>query len=210
MKITKAFVLAAILPALAAHGDVWPSFAGRLLLDKPVPMALEAKGALAPWRMMHASGMTERPDGTRDIAFAAKDAPSINGTFKVVNRNEKIPSVFAEWTFTPEADVRMEMFGIMGELRMSHYAEGTLVADGETIRLPKQGCPDEIRRAKISRLEIADRTGGRRMAFTFQEPANLFVQYWGDKAMSLRFILPPDDAATHLYRALPRDHRGRA
>lgn len=199
MKITKAFVLAAILPALAAHGDVWPSFAGRLILDKPVPMALEAKGALAPWRMMHASGMTERPDGIRDIAFAAKDAPSINGTFKVGDC-QKTSSIFAEWTFTPEADVRMEMFGIMGELRMSHYAEGTLVADGETIRLPKQGCPDEIRRAKISRLEIADRTGGRRMAFAFQEPANLFVQYWGDKAMSLRFILPPDDPERLLYK----------
>ena len=74
-----------LLAAIDALANVWPSFAGRLLLDAPVPMALEAKGALAPWRMMHASGMTERDDGTRDFAFTSDGAPRISGTFRVGN-----------------------------------------------------------------------------------------------------------------------------
>ena len=204
-------IAGALVAAVGARADVWASFAGRLLLDKPVPLALEAKGALAPWRMMECSGLTERADGTRDIAFSAPGAPRIVGTFRAVDApcrplvdsplKEGVESVVeAEWTFTPEADMRMEMFGLMGDLRMADYGGGTLVADGETIRLPELGKPQDIRRAEIKRLEISDKAGGRRLSFAFHEPVNLFVQYWGNKSMSLRFILPPDNRLTLLYR----------
>ena len=199
MKTIHAILTAVILPILAARADVWASFAGRLLLDKPVPLALEAKGALAPWRMMHAAGMTERPDGTRDIAFSAPDAPGITGTFRVTDGKDP-DAIEAEWTFTPSADVRMEMFGLMGDLRMADYGGGTLIADGESIRLPELGAPQDIRRAEIARLEISDKAGGRRLAFAFQEPTDLFVQYWGNRSMSLRFILPPDVRPAGIYR----------
>ena len=196
-------IAAALVAAVGARADVWPSFAGRLLLNKPVPLALEAKGALAPWRMMESSGLTERSDGTRDIAFSSPGAPRITGTFKAHDGGSgaESPSVVeAEWTFTPEADVRMEMFGLMGDLRMADYGGGTLVVDGESIRLPELGKPQDIRRWRIERLEIADKAGGRRLSFAFHEPVNLFVQYWGNKSMSLRFILPPDNLLTLLYR----------
>ena len=51
--------------AVAAKADVEMSFAGRLEIDSPVRLALAAKGALAPWRTMTTSGMTERVLGRK-------------------------------------------------------------------------------------------------------------------------------------------------
>ena len=198
----KRTLLLFLLAPSCLQADVRPSFAGRLLIDAPVPLTLNARGALAPWRMMHSSGMTEREDGTRDFAFTADGAPRIAGTFRVsAGSGAESPSVVdAEWTFTPEADVRMEMFGLMGDLRMSDYGGGTVVADGEVIRLPETGRPENVERPSVSRLELADRAGGRRFVFDFREPVRFFVQYWGGKTMSLRLILPPDDVPMGFYR----------
>lgn len=214
----KVYALATLAVALFAaqrvDAEVSPSFAGRLVIDTPVSLTLEAKGALSPWRMMHASGMTERPDGTRDFAFSAPDAPRITGTFRVENcaggsigdidhPSNGAPSqatVEAEWIFTPDADVRMEMFGLMGDLRMSDYGGGTVTADGETIRLPIAGHPENVERFVHSRLELSDAAGGRRLVFNLHEPVRLFIQYWGGKKMSLRLILPPDILTTGKYK----------
>ena len=197
-------LLPLLLLVIPVHADVWPSFAGRLLVDAPVRFALEARGALAPWRMMTTSGTTEREDGTREFGIAAGNAPKIRGEFRAEN-GANGQGVFAEWVFTPEADVRMEMFGLMADLRVSHYGGGTLVADGESIALPTAGKARNIRRSRITRLELADKEGGRRLAFAFREPVDLFLQYWGDRTMSLRLILPPDDPDGMLYRGgVPR------
>ena len=182
-----------LLLAISIRADVWPSFAGRLLVDSPVRFALEAKGALAPWRTMTTSGTTERPDGTREFGMEASNAPRIEGVFRV-------EGVEAEWTFTPESDVRMEMFGLMADLRISDYGGGTLVANGEIIPLPVSGVARNIRRENLSRLELTDHDGGRRLTFAFREPVDLFLQYWGSRTMSFRLILPPDDHKTLLYR----------
>ncbi|MBR4613929.1 MAG: hypothetical protein IKO40_14580 [Kiritimatiellae bacterium] len=217
-----AIILSILLLAIPLRADVRASFAGRLVIDSPVRLALEAKGALAPWRTMTTSGTTERADGTREFAMAAGNAPKISGEFRAWNdaAGGRIPEdgapggralpvgadlraariVTAEWAFTPEADTRMEMFGLMGDLRVSNYGGGTLVADGEAIVLPTAGKAQDIRREGLTRLELADKAGGRRLAFAFREPVDLFLQYWGDRTMSLRLILPPDDRAKLLYR----------
>ena len=196
---TRCAVLVAMTVAAAARAEVKASFAGRLVVDSPVSLELAAKGALAPWKMMNASGMTEREDGTRDFAFSAPDEPRVAGTFKV-GPGQSEGEVDAEWTFTPEADVRMNMFGLMGDLKMSDYSEGSLVVDGEHVRLPTTGRSENICRYAVSRIEISDKSGGRRLAFSLKAPVGLFIQYWGGKTMSLRLILPPDDAATKTYR----------
>ena len=220
--------------AVAAKADVEMSFAGRLEIDSPVRLALAAKGALAPWRTMTTSGMTERKDGTREFAMAAEGAPRIKGEFRAWNdaaggripeepgdvattppssrdgegavatsagKMPALPGVEAECLFTPETDVRMELFGLMGDLRMSDYGGGTVVADGEAVALPSATAePFDIRRENLSRLELADKHGGKRLPFDFREPVDLFLQYWGGRTMSLRLILPPDDRAALLYR----------
>ena len=190
--------------AVAARADVEMSFAGRLEIDSPVRLALAAKGALAPWRTMTTSGMTEREDGTREFAMAAEGAPRIKGEFRALSGGSgaQPPSfVEAEWLFTPEDDARMELFGLMGDLRMSDYGGGTALADGEAVALPSATAePFDIRRQNLSRLELADKHGGKRLAFAFREPVDLFLQYWGGRTMSLRLILPPDDRAALLYR----------
>ncbi len=233
IKIPFATILAAAL-ALPVEADVEMSFAGRLEIDFPVRLTLAAKGALAPWRTMTTSGMTEREDGTRDFAFSAEGAPRIAGEFRAWNdaaggripeepgdvattpsssrdgegavatsagKEPALPGVEAEWLFTPEADVRMELFGLMGDLRMSDYGGGMALADGEAVALPSATAePFDIRRENLSRLELADKHGGKRLAFAFREPVDLFLQYWGGRTMSLRLILPPDDRAALLYR----------
>ena len=287
MRFASALAFVAAL-AFPAEADVEMSFAGRLVIDSPVRLTLAAKGALAPWRTMTTSGMTERDDGTREFAMAAEGAPRITGEFRAWNdaaggripeepgdvattppssrdgegavatsagkmpalpgveaewlftpeadaRMEQfdlmgdlrmsdygggtvaaygegavatpagkmpaLPGVEAEWLFTPEADARMELFGLMGDLRMSDYGGGTVAADGEAVALPSATAePFDIRRENLSRLELADKHGGRRLAFDFREPVDLFIQYWGGRTMSFRLILPPDDRAALLYR----------
>ncbi len=219
--------------AVAARADVEMSFAGRLEIDSPARLSLSAKGALAPWRMMTTSGMTQREDGTREFAFSAEDAPRVKGEFRAwddaagdripedpgdvattppssrdgegavatsAGRMPALPGVEAEWRFTPEADVRMELFGLVCDLRMSDYGGGTVVADGEAVALPSSTAePFDIRRQNLSRIELADKHDGRRLVFDFREPTDLFIQYWGGRTMSFRLILPPDDRASLRY-----------
>ena len=209
-----------LAPRATAEVGQW--FAGKLLADTPVRLELSAAAALAPWRMMNAAGMTEREDGSRDVSFSAPGAPGISGVYRMRDggapggralpvgadlraarggSGAEPPSfVEAEWVFTPEADMRMEMFGLMGDLRMEDYGGGSLLVEDEHVPLPKEGAPEDVRRTGVSRLALMDSDGDKRLDFAFHEPINLFVQYWGGKAMSLRFILPPDDPATHLYR----------
>ena len=226
-----------ILATATARAEVGQWFAGKLLADTPVRLELSAAAALAPWRMMNAAGMTEREDGSRDVAFSAPGAPGISGVYRMRDgasgggapggralpdggasrpgepvgadlraartggSGAEPPSfVEAEWVFTPEADMRLEMFGLMGDLRMEDYGGGSLLVDGERVSLPREGAPEDVRREGVSRLALMDSDGDKRLDFAFHEPIRLFVQYWGGKTMSLRFILPPDDAATHLYR----------
>ena len=128
-----------------------------------------------------------RRDGEGAVATSAGKMPAL-------------PGVEAEWLFTPETDVRMELFGLMGDLRMSDYGGGTIFADGEAMALPSATAePFDIRRQNLSRLELADKSGGKRLSFDFLEPVDLFIQYWGGRAMSFRLILPPDDRATLRY-----------
>ena len=206
-----------LAPRASAEVGQW--FAGKLLADTPVRLELSAAAALAPWRMMNAAGMTEREDGSRDVSFSAPGAPGISGVFKMSPGRDvstkrpgdgravgaslpesSAPTVEAEWVFTPEADMRMEMFGLMGDLRMEDYGGGLLFVEDELVPLPKEGSPEDVRRQSVSRLALMDSAGDKRLDFAFHEPINLLVQYWGGKAMSLRFILPPDDDASHLYR----------
>ena len=187
-----------LILAMQASAEVGQWFAGKLLADTPVRLELSAAAALAPWRMMNAAGMTEREDGSRDVAFSAPGAPGISGVYRI--RDGAPGAVEAEWVFTPEADMRMEMFGLMGDLRMEDYGGGSLLVDGERVSLPKEGAPEDVRRQGVSRLALMDSGGDKRLDFAFHGPVNLLVQYWGGKAMSLRFILPPDDPAAHLYR----------
>ena len=208
-----------LLVAPRASAEVGQWFAGKLLADTPVRLELSAAAALAPWRMMNAAGMTEREDGSRDVSFSAPGAPGISGVFKMSPGRDvstkrpgdgravgaslpesSAPTVEAEWVFTPEADMRMEMFGLMGDLRMEDYGGGLLFVEDELVPLPKEGSPEDVRRQSVSRLALMDSAGDKRLDFAFHEPINLLVQYWGGKAMSLRFILPPDDDASHLYR----------
>ena len=188
----------AILAMVTARAEVGQWFAGKLLADTPVRLELSAAAALAPWRMMNAAGMTEREDGSRDVSFSAPGAPGISGVYRM--RDGAPGAVEAEWVFTLEADMRLEMFGLMGDLRMEDYGGGLLLVDGERVSLPREGAPEDVRREGVSRLALMDSDGDKRLDFVFREPINLFVQYWGGKMMSLRFILPPDDPATHLYR----------
>ena len=191
-----AWFLFSVLPARAEVGQ-W--FAGKLLADTPVRLELSAAAALSPWRMMGVSGMTEREDGTRDVVFSAGGAPRIPGTYRM--RDGANPGeVEAEWVFTPEGDLRMEMFGLMGDLQMDDYSGGTLLVDGSPVSFPKKGTPENVRRNGISRLSIMDVDGAKRLDFAFREPIDLFVQYWGGSEMSLRFILPPDNRLLSLYR----------
>ena len=187
------------LISLPASAEVGQWFAGKLLADEPVALRLSASAALSPWRMMGVSGMTEQEDGTRDVAFSASGAPRIPGTYRMrdgVNPGE----VEAEWVFTPEGDLRMEMFGLMGDLQMDDYGGGTLLVDGSPVSFPKKGTPENVRRNGISRLSIMDVDGAKRLDFAFREPIDLFVQYWGGSEMSLRFIFPPDNRLLSLYR----------
>ena len=194
------FVAAVLLAAASgARADVGQWFAGKLLADTPVRLELSAAAALSPWRMMGVSGMTEREDGTRDVAFSAGGAPRIPGTYRMRD-GDRPGEVEAEWVFTPEGDMRMEMFGLMGDLQMDDYGGGTLIVDGSPVPLPKKGTPENVRRENVSRLSIMDVDGAKRLDFAFREPMDLFVQYWGGSEMSLRFIFPPDNRLLSLYR----------
>ena len=198
MKIFASLCALCVLCA-ETHADVGQWFAGKLLADTPVRVELSAAAALSPWRMMGVSGMTEQADGTRDVAFSASGAPRIPGTYRM--RDGANPGeVEAEWVFTPEGDLRMEMFGLMGDLQMDDYGGGTLLVDGSPVSFPKKGTPENVRRNGISRLSIMDVDGAKRLDFAFREPIDLFVQYWGGSEMSLRFILPPDNRPLSLYR----------
>lgn len=92
MKTPLLLLGSSILLAIPLRADVQASFAGRLVIDSPVRLALEAKGALAPWRTMTTSGTTERADGTREFAMAVGNAPKISGEFRV---SDECPQVFA-------------------------------------------------------------------------------------------------------------------
>ena len=72
-----------LILAMQASAEVGQWFAGKLLADTPVRLELSAAAALAPWRMMNAAGMTEREDGSRDVAFSAPGAPGISGVYRM-------------------------------------------------------------------------------------------------------------------------------
>ncbi len=196
---------AAALSLLAAsgamRGDVMPSYGGRLRVDSPVRIALQARGALASWRAWcSVRGAPERADdGTWRFKLGALKEPSVAVTFRAREPGAESPS-FVEWVFTPEEDVHLAYLGVMCELRLADYGGGTLLADGEAEPLPASGAAKEIRRSSVSRLELADRDGGRRLAFALREPVDILVQYWGGRTMELRLCVPPDDPATLLFR----------
>lgn len=191
-------VLASVAFGLTALADLHPSFAGRVDVDHPVATAFVPSAALDPWRMMFASGMTERADGTRDLAFSAAGAPSIRGTFRAVPGPDGA-AVTLEWAFRCESDVRLLMFGLMSDLRMADYGGGRIELDGTWRGLPAKGNPQDLRAENLRRITLESANGGHRLTFAFAEPVDLFIQYWGGSAMSFRLILPPDDRQTKRY-----------
>lgn len=185
--------------ALPLKGEVWQSFAGRLEMDAPVRFTLEACAALSPWRMMSTTGMTENPDGSRNFSIVADRAPYMAGRFSA-GAGAKEDEVHVAWTFTPSADVKMDMFGLMGELNMSDYGSGTVEVDGTSLRLPEVGVGQDIRRHAVRSISLADAQGGRKLLFSLGAPVDLFIQYWGTQTMSFRLIVPPS-VPPHTYRA---------
>ena len=183
----------------SAKGEVWQSFAGRLDMDEPVRFTLEARAALSPWRMMSTTGMTSNEDGSRNFSIAADNAPNVAGCFSA-GGGTMDGVVWAEWSFTPSSDVKMEMYGLMGDLNISDYGGGTVVVDGESVSLPVAGVGRDIRRQSVRAISLSDAEGGKKLSFTFKNPVDLFIQYWGTRAMSFRLIVPPDERP-HTYSA---------
>ncbi|MBP5542699.1 MAG: hypothetical protein ILM98_01380 [Kiritimatiellae bacterium] len=191
--------LALFLVSGTSRGAVSPSYGGNLHVDSPVRLSLRAKGTLAGWSWLSARGASERmDDGTWRVRLGAAKDPSV----MVVFRASPLPDRATEavWSFTPEADVRLAFLGVSFALRTEDYGGGTLMADGEAETLPETGSAKEILRPGVSRLELTDKTGGRRLSFAFREPVDVLMQYWGVRTMELRFCLPPDDPATALFR----------
>jgi len=193
-----AAMLVAVVFATTAFADLYPSFAGRVNVDAPVETSFVPSAALSPWRMMFASGMTERADGTRDLSFSASGAPGIKGTFRSVSGSDGGP-VTLDWTFRCEGDVCLQMFGLMVDLRLADYGGGLLETDGVRRRLPVKGRPQDIHAERVGRIAIDAASGGRRLTFDFVEPVDLFIQYWGGSSMSFRLILPPDERKSFRY-----------
>lgn len=192
-----------VAAACAVRGDVMPSYGGTLRIDFPASLAFRARGALSGWQAWcSVRGTSERADdGSWRFSMGAMKEPSVAVEFRASaeSAGAESPS-FVEWLFIPEADVRMAFLGVSCNLRLADYGGGTLVADGDAETLPETGVTKEILRQGVSRLELADREGGRRLALSFREPVDVLMQYWGVRTMELRFCVPPDDQATSLFR----------
>ena len=183
--------------AAAASGEVHPSFAGKVEIDVPVGLTLSPSAALSPWTPLLGAGMTERPDGVRPFSLSAADAPTVTGTLTTKDAGEGVDVI---WTFVPSEDVRMAMYGVMGDLKLADYGGGTVEINGRSEPLPRRGEARDISARDVRRVSLADSRGGKRLSFDFVEPVSLFIQYWGGSAMSFRLILPSAEMPNKLYR----------
>lgn len=196
----KVFTFALLFFALAvsAFGDVKQSFAGRVILDAPVDVVLAPTVVLSPWKPLTATGMRESKKGVREVAFSKNGETLATGTLTARSEDD---DVAVSWTFLPSSDLKLAMCGLMADLKFGDYGGGMVEVDGDKRSLPIRGEARDIRADQVSRLELTDRFGGKRLSLTFDVPVSLFIQYWGGSAMSFRLLMPPDDVVQKLYRA---------
>lgn len=189
--------LLAFVVTASAFGDVRQSFAGRVVLDAPVDLILAPTVVLSPWTPLSATGLSEGADGVRKIAFSKDGEPMAEGTLAAHSQEG---DAIVTWTYCPSSDLTLAMCGLMADLKLGDYGGGTVDVDGDRRALPIRDEARDIKAERVSRLELADRFGGKRLSFAFDEPVALFIQYWGGASMSFRVLLPPDDGARKLYR----------
>ena len=183
------FVGAALAAALTSQAAVKPSFAGRVMFDKP-KFQLGISSADPNWSSVSLEGgLMADDDGVVRCSIGSDTVPKVACSFK--GERAGADGAHLVWTFTTSKDAPLAMLGVTGTIDYRSLPGGWVEADGKRIDFPK-GRDMYMFRGEITKLALCCGDGSKTV-LAFAKPSLVYLQNnrsWGAENFGLRLLVP--------------------